>query len=120
MIRTTFNGKQLVYLVMALGLTGLCSQCKKEALDVYECATVSGLTFDDHIFPILDLHCRNGSCHGRFDDYDKVKKFVDNDKLLGSIQHKDGYSNMPKDSDKLADSLIITISCWIQDGARKN
>lgn len=42
------------------------------------------------------------------------------DKLTGSINHDDGYSAMPQGNDKLADSLIVKIECWINNGAQNN
>lgn len=114
------NKKKMIYLFMLLGVTGIFSSCKKEPLDIYECTNSEYLSFNDQIFPILKLSCMNGTCHGKFDDYDYVKKYVNNKKLLGSIQHKKGYSSMPKNEDKLPDSIIIKISCWIQNGAPEN
>ena len=114
------NQKKLICLLILLGTTIPFSSCEKEPLDIYECINYQDLSFDDQIFPILNLNCMNGSCHGQFDDYEYIKRYVDNDKLLGSIQHKKGYSAMPKNEARLADSLIVKISCWIQNGAPKN
>lgn len=114
------SNKRLLCLLLAVGLSGLFFSCKKEAPDLYECTDYQNLTFDADILPVLQVNCMNGSCHGRFDNYDYVKKYADNDKLLGSIQHKKGYSSMPKDAPKLSDELIEKISCWIQNGASKN
>ncbi len=119
-INALFPKKKLIGLLTVLGISILFCSCKKEPLDTYECINYQELSFDDQIFPILKLNCMNGSCHGQFDDYDYVKRFVDNKKLLGSIQHKKGYSPMPKNEARLADSLIVKISCWIQKGAPKN
>lgn len=104
-------------------LSTFITSCYKEPLEVFDCQTETlidindmvVLNFEQDISPILMEHCNQ--CHNRFDEYSYVKKFVDNDKLLGSIQHKKGYSKMPKNADKLDDSLIIKISCWIQNGA---
>lgn len=111
---------KLMSLLLAVGISVLFLSCEKEAPDLYECTDHQNLSFDADILPILKVNCMNGSCHGRFDRYDYVKKYADNDKLLGSIQHKKGYSSMPKDAPKLPDSLIAKISCWIQNGAPEN
>lgn len=114
------SNKKLMSLLLVVGISSLFFSCEKEPLDLYECADHQNLSFDADILPVLKVNCMNGSCHGRFDRYDYVKKYADNDKLLGSIQHKKGYSSMPKDAPKLPDSLIAKISCWIQNGAPKN
>jgi len=107
--------KYLVQKLALLFLTVFIFSCKKEPIAIYECPNEILTTFDDDIFPVLDKNCLN--CHSRFDEYSYVLKYVDNNKLMGSIQHIKGYSFMPSDDIKLSDSLITVISCWAQNGA---
>lgn len=94
--------------------------CEKESITIYECTNGTLTTFERDIFPILDMSCRTGHCHAQFDEYSYVKKYADNKKLLGAIQHKKGYSSMPPEGAKLNDSIITKISCWVQNGVLKN
>lgn len=93
------------------------NSCEKEEISVYECNTTVVPTFKIDIQPILKTNCMNSNCHVKFEQYSYVKKYADNNKLAGSIQHKKGYSKMPKDKPKLDDNTIKLITCWIQNGA---
>lgn len=110
--------------IISIGLLLTFISCKKEDITVYECTGLTP-TYTTDIKPILDLKCGSSSCH----DVDNPKKGLDltnyenakeegvNGKLLGTIQHKSGYPNMPKGGAKLDETTIKTISCWIQNGA---
>ncbi len=102
---------------IALLLTVNFSCKTKEPITTHECTNSVALTYNDDILPVLQMTCMTGQCHARFDEYTYVKKFADNDKLLGSVQHKEGYSPMPKGDEQLPDSLIVLLSCWVQNGA---
>jgi hypothetical protein len=52
--------------------------------------------------------------------YDKVKIYVNNGQLLGSIKHSPGFSQMPKSSGKLSACQIAVIENWINAGAPNN
>ena len=49
--------------------------------------------------------------------YAKLKSYVDNGKLLGSIKHSPGFSPMPKGQAKLVDCDIEKIEAWVAAGA---
>lgn len=98
----------------------ILSSCSKEAITVYECPGMDTTNFVDDIFPILETNCMVSGCHYKFNEYSSVKIYVDNKKLLGAIQHKKGYSPMPKDAAKLPEETIKLISCWVQNGAPEN
>lgn len=96
--------------------------CKeKEEIEISEC---SGITpsYNLNIKSILDSNCV--SCHNAsskqagydFSTYSSTKTGAAKKNFLGAIQHKDGYSAMPKNSAKLSNESIQIISCWVQNG----
>lgn len=46
--------------------------------------------------------------------------YVDNGSLIGSIEHKAGFSAMPQGGGKLTNCQIETIKTWISNGALTN
>ncbi len=87
------------------------------------CDTLN-MTYSINIKLIVDNNCT--SCHSGnaaagnvlLDTYDNVKKYADDGSLLGSIQHNNGYSPMPKNLNKLDDCTINKVSAWINQGGK--
>lgn len=82
--------------------------------------------FSTEVKPILQSSCltchSNSSALGsgggiKLQDYADVKSNVLNGKLVGTIEHRSGYSAMPKDGGKLSDCNILIINTWITKGA---
>jgi len=98
----------------------------------YECDEVSitcnsvNQSYASDITPILATSCV--SCHSggspsggiNLSGYANVKAQVDNGKLMGTIEHKQGFSPMPKGGGKLANCDISKLNGWITDGAPNN
>jgi hypothetical protein len=114
--------KYLGFTVLVLTIMTL-SQCKKEELDIAECiGTIPTYTAD--IKSILDVNCASSGCHNassqkkgyNLSTYDGAVAGAAKSAFLGSIQHKSGYSKMPKSSSKLSASDINKLSCWVQNG----
>jgi hypothetical protein len=90
---------------------------------------VTAVTYSVTVSTILATHCYN--CHGTatgnasgagiiLDSYAKLKPYVTNGKLMGSISHAGGYSPMPKGATKLSSCDIQKIQAWITAGAPEN
>jgi hypothetical protein len=87
---------------------------------------VSKVTYSKTVKPILDRSCN--SCHGGnapsanidLTLYTGVKKYVNNGKLFGSINHDPGFSRMPTGGSKLPACEISSIKEWIRLGALNN
>jgi mono/diheme cytochrome c family protein len=120
--------------LLLLGLTaailiGLAPGCKYDSEeDLYpntSCDTTA-VSYSSTILPILQNQCLG--CHSanansgsvNLEGYDQVKIYVDNGKLLGSIQHGSGYSPMPKDQPQLEPCTINRVASWINAGALNN
>ena len=86
----------------------------------------SAVSYSSTILPILQNQCLG--CHSanansgsvNLEGYAQVKIYVDNGKLLGSIQHGSGYSPMPKDQPKMEPCTINRVASWISAGALNN
>lgn len=78
------------------------------------------------IKPLVEQYCRG--CHNSaapsagiaLDVYDGIKAVALNGKLLGAIQHQQGFSPMPKGGAKLSDCQILQVKKWVADGAPNN
>lgn len=117
-------------------LAAFTPSCKKDddnksASSQIECTT-PGLNADNTkygtvIVKILtDNTCF--SCHSAsqaqggvvLEGYNNIKKYVDNDKLLGAIAHLSGYKAMPQGASKMAQDDICKIKYWVDNGAPNN
>jgi hypothetical protein len=114
---------QRIFALLTLSaLVGL-SACKKETVTEYDC-TGDAPTYNLDVQPILENSCAIIGCHNfgsalggvSLADYDDTKAAASGDRLVGSIQHKAGFREMPQGGSQLPDSAIKTISCWVQNG----
>ena len=108
-----------------------CYYDKEEVLypELSSACDTLNVTYADNISSVISLRCL--SCHSnasadaygsgiKLEDYADVKTYVDNDKLLGSIQHASGFSAMPKGANKMDDCKIKQFEIWINSGANNN
>ncbi len=89
----------------------------------------TNVSYSQTVVPTLSTYC-NG-CHGassyqsngagiNLSSYDKVKIYVNNGKLVGSIEHNSSFSAMPKGGSKLSNCKIDQIKSWVSAGALNN
>jgi len=87
---------------------------------------ISVTKFSTEIKPILQSNCltchSNASATGngggiRLQDYADVKTQVNNGKLIGSIEHRAGFSAMPKGGGLISACNILVINTWITKGS---
>ena len=106
-----------VIFVVILAVTCSCKHVVK-----YDC---NGLTpsYTQNIKPILDNCCATSNCHSdsgeEFDlsTYAGASAASKKKSFMGSIQHMPFYEKMPKGADRLTDTQIHQISCWIENGS---
>ncbi len=114
--------------LVALFATG-CYYDNAEYLYPSGTCNPAGSTYSATVSPILTARCN--SCHSTaaaassgggiiLDNYNSVKPYATNGKLLGSINHASGFSPMPKNSAKLSDCDIAKITNWVNSGALNN
>ena len=89
----------------------------------------AGSTYAATVNPILAAHCN--SCHSTavsvssgggivLDNFNSVKAYATNGKLLGSINHASGFSAMPKNASALSSCEIAKITNWVNSGSLNN
>lgn len=101
----------------------LFTQCRKEEVDVVDCSGITP-TYSSNIKSILDANCATAGCHNSaskksgydLSTYETSKTAAGNKEFVGSIQHKKGYTKMPKSASKLSETNIQLITCWVQNG----
>ena len=108
---------------VALVLHSCYYDVEQELYPKTDCET-ENMSYQNDILPILQ---NNGciGCHGDnstidLNSYNDLKIYVDNEALLGSIKHRDGYRPMPDFQPKIDQCLIEKIESWIYDGAPNN
>jgi hypothetical protein len=78
------------------------------------------------IVPILDANCLN--CHSErvqqggltLEGYENIIRYVENGRLMGSIQHQEGFVAMPLTGGQLSSCQIKKFQAWIDAGALDN
>ncbi|MBT8326555.1 MAG: hypothetical protein KJP21_02450, partial [Bacteroidia bacterium] len=118
-------GKNLIIVVLfsIVGIQSCKYDVEEELYPSTPCET-NAMSYQTDIVPILT---NNGciSCHGDLatldlNGYSDLKIYVDNEALLGSIKHRDGFRKMPDNQPKLDQCTIDKIESWIYDGALNN
>jgi hypothetical protein len=110
-------------------LAGFCLillvSCKKEdSPDTVDCTGLTP-TYNSDIKAILDASCAKSGCHdaatmaNNYDlsTYASASTVSQNDRFLGAVQHKSGFSAMPQDGPKLSQDKIDLLTCWVQNGS---
>lgn len=98
-----------------------CTYHKKEIF-VEECPVK--ITFQNKVKAIIDLHCAVSGCHvggfpqGDFTTYAGLKEKVDNG--IFRLNVIDLKSMPPIDKPDLSEEEIVTLECWLQQGATEN
>lgn len=125
--------KKLIPILLLTALISGCYYDKSEEL--YPTTPVGGgscdtsnVTYSSTITGIAGTYCAVSGCHnsstvaGGYDlsVYSGWKQTVDNNRLLGSINHQSGFSAMPKNSNKLSDCQIAQVTAWVNKGAQNN
>lgn len=118
---------KLSFLAIAFSLAG-CYYDNEEELypGGANCTAPENSTFSVNVLPLLDNRCNN--CHGgvspsggiKLTTYTEVIKYVNDESLLGSVNHAAGFSAMPKNAGKMNSCDIGTIQKWIDAGALNN
>lgn len=89
------------------------------------CETTN-LSYSQDIDPILRSACY--SCHGfgiglgnvTLEGFSNLQAYINDGSLIGSVDHGQGFSPMPKGGTKLSDCSINKIKVWVNTGASNN
>lgn len=92
------------------------------------CADSVKLSFKQDIKPIFETNCAKSGCHKvvgnasfAFVDHQGIANGVLKGRVLGAINHKANFSNMPNDqTEPLPDTSVCKIERWAKAGAPDN
>ena len=84
------------------------------------------VSYNNDIVPVMTNNCY--SCHSAgsntsgilLDDYQALSSLIEDGRILGAIQHQEGYLPMPLNADKLDECSIDKFQAWINQGADNN
>lgn len=97
--------------------------CKKDVTPVQLC--VEEVSFAETIQPFIELNCSTSGCHdasasGGYEFLDFPSVSTNASIILNVIKHEGGFSPMPMNGPKTADSTILQFQCWIEQGKLNN
>jgi mono/diheme cytochrome c family protein len=78
------------------------------------------------VYPLIQAQCLG--CHNNnaqsgsvnLEGHANTKRYADNGRLFGSINHSSGFAAMPPTGQKIRDCDIAKIRAWINAGAPNN
>jgi hypothetical protein len=118
----------LTGIVVFICLFAGCSKASEDKLAGNLSCDTAGVKYSTQIVTILQQNCYQ--CHGSNSTigsggialytYGQLKAYVDNEYLLGEINHATGYIGMPYLLPKLPDCELNTIVAWVNAGAPNN
>ncbi|TVR42793.1 MAG: hypothetical protein EA394_02720 [Bacteroidia bacterium] len=118
-----FNG---LFLMLA-GLMLFLPACSSDSEDdVTPDCNLENVTYSGTIAPIMVQYCN--SCHSAAApqagivtaNHEGLSVVALDGRLLGSVNHDQGFSPMPKNMPKLAECPREQIAVWVNDGAPDN
>lgn len=117
---------KLVLLLVIMAVLSSCYYDNEEEL--YNCSVDAANTkFSTSINSILTSYgckgCHNGASSSagiNLETYAGVKAVVDNGKLVGAVNHSQGFVPMPQGGVKMNGCDIKKIQAWISSGAANN
>lgn len=121
--------KNLISLSFLLFLLSSCYYDKaQEIYPITASCDTSNIKYATHITPILNKNCALSDCHNAtskaggisYETYAETLISVNDGKLMNSIKHVSGFSQMPKGGGKMSDCDINKIQSWINKGALNN
>jgi hypothetical protein len=118
-----FPNLKISGMLCLLGIFFLLS-CSKEDIDMVDCMGLVP-TYNLDVKAILDNSCATVGCHNSttkengidLSTYASVRVVSSQDRFLGAIQHKRGYTAMPYKLPELNSDQVELLTCWVQNGS---
>jgi hypothetical protein len=113
----------LFFSIVIYCLQGCYYDIEQELYPSGGCNTAD-MSYATDIIPILQNNSCI-SCHGDLasldlNGYADLKVYIDNGRLMGSINHLSGFRAMPDNSPKIDQCSIDKLQAWIDAGAPNN
>lgn len=115
---------RIVVIISLIGFIGLLLSCKKDKTQqsLFSGDCVDTVYFETEILPIIQQNCNTSGCHDSggasggyvLTDHSLISSSAL--QVLSAVRHENGSTPMPLGGDKLPDSLIQKIACWVQQG----
>jgi hypothetical protein len=119
------------HLILILSLSFLAVACLKEKTvepePIPEGPCAETVSFSTELLPeIFDISCNTSGCHDSgtgaagyvLETHEQIS--TNANVILDVLQHNLGFVPMPYGGEKLADSLIQKMDCWIEQGQLNN
>jgi len=120
--------RQVFSMLVALNLFFSCAYDDEETLILSNPCDTVPVTYSGVIQPILETYCY--SCHSSYnpsggiilDNYEDVRDIAleEDSRLIGSINHEDGYTAMPQRQSKLDSCKLHYFDVWVEQGGPNN
>lgn len=123
--------KMFAMLAVMVGLTAVAISCNKDenASNYTDSATCTSATdtvsYNGTVKAILNAKCAYSGCHSTqskkdgviLDTYSSAKEEFSNGEALCTIYHD--CTPMPEGGSKLADDVILKLTCWAKNGYKE-
>lgn len=125
-----FSKKTVLLFSIATAFVYGCVNKKADSINPVNpggCDTTD-LTYSGDINPIIQQNCTLSGCHTNatmaggysFETYAGLHAALQNERLIGAINHEAGFIAMPQNSGKLSDCDIAKITQWVAIGSPNN
>jgi hypothetical protein len=115
-----------ILIITIIGISTYACSKKSTTPDYSTDVTCVGVTptYSTGVSNIIDNNCAFSGCHNsassqagiNLEGYSNASnEFKSNNKNLIAIHHGSGAEAMPKNSGKLADSIINKLDCWVKN-----
>ena len=123
LLRRLFQGL-IASLFLLIVLTPACSSDSED--EIAPDCDPENVSYSGTIAPIMSASC-NG-CHSGANpsagivtaDYEGLRIVALSGQLVGSVNHEEGFYNMPSGQPQLDQCLRDQIAAWVDDGAPEN
>ena len=114
---------------LTLSFNGCYYDVEEELYPSAENCDTSNITYSGFVVQTMENFCyvchdqTNGPSIGGnviLEGYSEIKVYVDNDKILCSINHNPGCPAMPQGGSQLSTCTILKIEAWVLAGALNN
>lgn len=111
----------LILLIPVYIMISCKSDNEEDLFKPSDCDTI-GVSYTQFVAPLMSANCN--SCHNVGNiitsNYNDLKTIALNGKLMGSINHQQGYLAMPQGQPKLQECARLKLGAWVNAGAAEN
>lgn len=98
----------------------------EELYPIPSACDTTNITYSENVWPVINDNCT--VCHSgsapsgniSLTNYEEVAAIAANGKLMGAINHENGYSPMPKGGGSLSDCELTQFQIWVDEGYPNN